>query len=130
MKRVLSISVLFFGVFFLTSAVFAQTAPQKAQISAAQQAQVRTNWVDADGDGICDNFGTANQGVGNAYKKMNGMKGQGQGMGNGSGNGNHYGDGSGIRPQDGTGFGAGQGSGNGTCDGTGPKGNGRRGGGK
>ena len=126
MKRTLSISALFLGVFFLANAIFAQTTPQKAQIKTNNQTQIRTNWVDADGDGICDNFGTAKQGSGK-MKRMNGQS-KGQGLGNGAGNGKHYGDGSGIRPQDGTGFGAGNGSG--TCNGTGRKGKGGRRGGK
>ena len=75
------------------------------------------NFVDANGDGICDNRDNPNvirpkDGTGKKYGAGNGF-----GMKNGKGNG--------------TGIcnGTGQGSGNGTgiCDGTGPKGKGRGG---
>lgn len=69
------------------------------------------NFVDADGDGICDLFQS--------------RAGQGQGQGRGKRGGYGPGDGTGhqgVGPRDGTGFGPGSGAGNGTCDGTGPKG--------
>ena len=71
------------------------------------------SFVDADGDGICDNF-------------QNGARaGNGAGQGKGKGYGRGKGDGTRVGPQDGTGFGPGPGAGGGTCDGTGPKGKGR-----
>ena len=74
-------------------------------------------FVDQDGDGVCDNFGTkAGQKLGN------GRQGKGYGPGNGTGN-------MGVGPKDGTGYGNKSGicTGTGTCDGTGPKGSqGRR----
>ncbi|MFH1198348.1 MAG: hypothetical protein V1720_21785 [bacterium] len=73
----------------------------------------KVNWVDANGDGICDNFGTTNQGSG-----------KGKGYGKKDGTGNH------VRPQDGTGYGKKGGNGTGICDGTGSKGRGNRGGNK
>ena len=84
----------------------------------------KTNWVDVDGDGICDNVGQNNKrGNKQGMKKMRNNKG-------------NFGDGSGLKPKDGTGFGKmnsagnviGDGTRTGVCDGTGVKGNGRRGG--
>lgn len=73
-------------------------------------------FIDANGDGICDNFGP---GKGSGLKNGSGKKyGSGKGFGMKSGNG--YG------ICDGTGKGPGRGNGTGVCDGTGPKG--RRGG--
>jgi hypothetical protein len=74
-------------------------------------------FVDADGDGICDNClgqgRAAGQGRGTAQGR------QGRGPGDGTGN-------QGVGPRDGSGFGAGSRAGG--CDGTGPKGRGKRGG--
>lgn len=95
----------------------------KAQSATLNGTQTGLNWIDENGDGICDNYGTENQGTGQRLgrrgKAVNGTTGQVGG----------YGDGTGVRPQDGTGFGrkAGNGTGTGTCDGTGPKGASRRG---
>jgi hypothetical protein len=69
-------------------------------------------FVDANGDGICDNFNTKS-GVRNGSGNKNGS-GKGFGMKGGRGNG------TGIC--DGTGRGNGGGNGTGICDGTGPKG--------
>jgi hypothetical protein len=44
----------------------------------------KLNWVDADGDGICDNFGTELQGV-NSQMKMNKGVNKGTGLGDGTG---------------------------------------------
>ena len=135
MKRLISFSVIAFSFAILTSAVYAQNTVKsqiKSQVKSQVQAQsgingiqARTNWVDLDGDGICDNFnnasGTKNAGNSKAFGMQN--KGNGSAMGMGAGKG--FGDGSGLHPQDGTGFGNknGGGTGTGVCDGTGPKGN-------
>jgi hypothetical protein len=87
------------------------------QSAAAQQKGTGTgargsHFVDQNGDGVCDNFGT------NAGQKMgNGPKGKGYGPGDGTGN-------MGQGPKDGTGNGAKTGTctGTGVCDGSGPKG--------
>jgi hypothetical protein len=75
-----------------------------------------TMFVDQNGDGVCDNFGT------NAGQKLgNSSQGKGYGPGNGTGN-------MGQGPKDGTGYGkksgvcTGTGTGTGVCDGSGPKG--------
>jgi len=87
------------------------TGPVKAAVSAGP------NFVDANGDGICDLYQTG-QGA---------RAGKGRRMGPADGTGNK-----GIGPRDGTGFGAraGAGGGNGICDGTGKgrSAGGRRGG--
>jgi len=91
---------------------------QKVQAKVQVQAKAQTGplFVDADGDGICDNLGAKlRQGKG----RMNAMHGKRHGPGDGTGN-------QGIRPMDGTGFGPGSGQGTGVCDGTGPKGRGGR----
>ncbi len=67
-------------------------------------------FVDQDGDGVCDNY-TARSG----QKMGNAHKGKGYGPGNGTGN-------MGQGPKDGTGYGKMGGNGTGLCDGTGPKG--------
>ena len=127
MKNIMKLAIVLFAFGILSSNLFAQEAQTVTQTKSLQ-----TNWVDADGDGICDNFGTANQGTGQQMRRMN--KGANKGMGKGTGIGKGYGDGTGVRPQDGTGFGRKSGSGTGKCDGTGTgstsgrKGGGRRGG--
>lgn len=85
-----------------------------AQSNTNPQPGSGVNWVDANGDGICDNFGTENQGINRT----------GKGYGKKDGTGNP------ARPQDGTGFGkkAGNTVSSGVCDGTGPKGAIKRGG--
>ena len=123
MKNLLRLSAALFFLAIISNSTFAQ------EVQNTNQQQLRqANWVDANGDGICDNFGTASQGSRNANKKMNkGLnKGVGQGLANGTMNGN--GDGTGVRPQDGTGFG--KKNGNGICDGTGNAGSGRKGSGR
>lgn len=106
MKRTALFIVTIFALFLIASTSNAQS------VGAPQQGS-RINWVDADGDGICDNVGTANQGANRT----------------GKGYGKKDGTGDPSRPQDGTGYGkkAGNAAG-GACDGTGPKGAAKRGG--
>ncbi|GMV95310.1 MAG: hypothetical protein AMXMBFR82_50880 [Candidatus Hydrogenedentota bacterium] len=87
------------------------------------------NYVDADGDGVCDNYGTS------ACNGCQGGKGQGKGQGvcDGTGKGQGKGKGQGVCDGSGKGQGKGQGKGKGTCDGTGKgqgKGKGKGKGGK
>ncbi len=116
MKRALILGI---GAMLVTATVAAaQGKPAAAAAQATGQTTVGANFVDANGDGICDNFQAGRRGAGQGQRQ-----GQGRGMGRGQGNGTH------IGPQDGTGFGApagaGAGTGTGICDGTGPKGRGR-----
>ena len=102
MKRTL---ILALGILAVSaSAAFAQTptTPQQPPAGTA----VGANFVDANGDGICDQFQAGTR--------------QGQGGGQAQ-------RGKRLGPQDGSGFGApaGAGTGTGICDGTGPKGKGR-----
>lgn len=108
MKRLALLTSVLFLVFFFASNSYAQTTPSGNGKGA------KVNWVDADGDGICDNVGTSQQGVNRS--------GKGYGKKDGSGNP--------VKPQDGTGFGkkGGNATGSGVHDGTGPKGNMNRGG--
>jgi len=110
MKRIVLIALfaLIAGVTFAN----AQTAPAPGTGTGPRAG---TAFVDANGDGICDNFqaGTGGQGA-QAGRR-------GKGPGNGTGN-------QGMGPRDGSGYGARSGNGSGICDGTGPKGMGRRGG--
>ena len=101
MKRALVMAV---GLVLAVAVVGSAQAPQTPAPTAPKAG---TAFVDANGDGICDNFQAGTP--------------QGKGYGQGRGRGTHVG------PQDGTGFGAGKGAGGGICDGTGPKGA-RRGG--
>lgn len=121
MKHLLNSSLAILIALVFSTSLFAQTDASGDKVQNKFMKQYKSNWVDADGDGICDNFGTENQG----QKMRNGATNNRQNF-----SGNRYGDGSGIRPQDGTGFGPGNGSGTGVCDGTGPKGNAKRGGGR
>lgn len=92
---------------FLAAPGLAQQAPQGP--SSTTQPRVGANFVDADGDGICDRN---QQQAGKRAAK-------GKGPANGSGN-------QGVGPKDGTGFGAmsgaGRGTGAGTCTGACPGG--------
>jgi hypothetical protein len=90
---------------FSASLAFAQTPTTPQPPSGTT---VGANFVDANGDGICDLFQSGNR--------------QGQGGGKAQ-------RGKRLGPQDGSGYdapaGAGTGTGTGICDGTGPKGKGR-----
>ena len=107
---ILAFVVLLFGA--VTAA--AQTAPsrQKATAQSRSGTNVGPNFVDANGDGICDHFQAGTR----PGRSGAGRRGGGYGPGDGTGN-------RGLGPRDGTGFGPGAGSG--VCDGTGPKGVGR-----
>ncbi|MEN8193800.1 MAG: hypothetical protein ABFS12_13340 [Bacteroidota bacterium] len=114
----------------LVLALFATTtfAQQNPDGKGVKRNEVKSQWVDADGDGICDNYDLKNQ---EAQKAMTrNKKNLRNKVGDGTGSGNGSGDGSALRPQDGTGFGKqlGDGTGTGECDGNGPQGNVKRGG--
>jgi hypothetical protein len=103
MKNALFLTIaILFSVVLLSTNVNAQTTGK------GNSKAPKTNWVDKNGDGICDNVGTANHG----------NKGTGKGYGKKDGSGNP------LSPADGTGFGKKGGKGNctGVCDGTGSKG--------
>lgn len=100
----------------------AQTNPPPANPNAP--AQVGPNFVDNDGDGICDRYQAGDR-TRTGKGARRGGKGTGRGgYGPGDGSGNQ-----GVGPRDGSGYGPGSGAGpgSGNCDGTGPKGQGRRG---
>jgi hypothetical protein len=123
MKQIINFAATLLVLTLLTTSIFAQeeirVQNQKMVKEQTLQGTNNTgpNWVDENGDGICDNVGTSKQGQGN---------GQGKGYGLKDGSGSH------VRPQDGTGYGKAAGAGNGTgdCDGTGSKGSSKRKGGK
>ncbi len=106
---VLALVVLLLGA----ATAMAQT-PQKPAVPQQPGTHVGPNFVDANGDGICDFYQTGTR------PGRQGTARGGFGPGDGTGN-------RGIGPKDGTGFGAGHGPGAaaGLCDGTGPKGPGR-----
>jgi len=108
MKRAAFLFAVVFSLIIFTTNSHAQST------TGTQPTGKGAGWVDANGDGICDNVGTANQGAAKA----------GKGYGKKDGTGNP------ARPQDGTGYGNKGGNANaaGTCDGTGPKGSAKRGG--
>jgi hypothetical protein len=103
MKRTL---ILALGILAVSASVAFAQAPTTPQPPSG--ARVGANFVDANGDGICDQFQAGNR--------------QGQGGGKAQ-------RGKRLGPQDGSGYGAGSGAaagtGTGVCDGTGPKGKGR-----
>ena len=126
MKRLINLSAILVLLSVFTATAFAQdnikSNNEARKMVQAQKVMQGTgaqsdNWVDADGDGICDNFGTENQGQGNGY-----------GLKDGSGGGTRPQDGTGHGKMNGAGNGTGTGSGTGVCDGTGSKGSQRRGG--
>ena len=108
MKRALILSFGLLMVLAVATAASAQTqttpAPQKRAGTA-----IGPNFIDANGDGICDNFQAG------ARAGQGGQKAGRGGYGPGDGTGHQ-----GMGPRDGTGFGPGAASG--LCDGTGPKG--------
>jgi hypothetical protein len=101
MKRTLVLAI---GILVLSAAAMSAQSPTTPQPPAGTT--VGANFVDANGDGVCDNFQSGNR--------------QGQGAGKAQ-------RGKRLGPQDGSGFGApaGAGTGTGICDGSGPKGKGR-----
>ena len=113
MKRIAIFAAALGAVMVMAGAASAQTTNPPASTPTT----VRPNFVDADGDGICDNCTGTPRGQGQGQKARRGKG--GYGPGNGTGN-------QGVGPRDGSGHGPGAGSGN--CTGTGPKGRGRRGG--
>ena len=124
MKRLISISVVLMLVSIFTSTILAQENNVKVRKEVKAQTLQGSNvsgpnWVDADGDGICDNFGTNNQGQG---------KGKQRGLKDGTKTRLMQKDGTRTRMmlKDGTGVGNGTGSGTGLCDGTGSKGSSKR----
>jgi len=107
MKRLINLSAILVLLSVFTTTAFAQDDikpnNEAKMVQAQKMVKVQTeNWVDADGDGICDNAGTDMQGQGN---------GKGYGKKDGTGNG--------AKPQDGTGFGKMNGAGNGSGTGSG-----------
>jgi hypothetical protein len=116
MKRLTILATALGAVMVMAGAASAQTtnpAPSNPP------ATVGPNFVDADGDGICDNCAGTGQGRGQGQKARRGRGGYGPGDGTGN---------QGMGPRDGSGYGPGGASGN--CTGTGPAGRsrGRRGG--
>jgi hypothetical protein len=105
MKRALILAV---GILSISAATAFAQSPTTPEAPATRT--VGADFVDANGDGICDNFQ-----AGTRQGQGNGMARRGKRLG----------------PQDGSGYGAGsgaavgRGNGTGVCDGTGPKGNGR-----
>ena len=116
MKRLVIFAAALGAVMVMAGAASAQTANPPASNAPTT---VGPNFVDADGDGICDNCTGTGQGRGQGQKARKGRGKGGYGPGNGTGN-------QGVGPRDGSGYGRGAGSGN--CTGTGPRGQGRRGG--
>lgn len=116
MKRAFAAAI---GILSISAAAASAQTPTGQQAPAAPQARTAASvgpfFVDANGDGICDN-----------YQSGAPRLGRGQGRGNAWGRGGRR-----LGPQDGSGFGAGSGAAvgrggrTGVCDGTGPKGNGR-----
>jgi hypothetical protein len=99
MKRIVILAVGILAVTAIAASAQTPTTPQAPGTSA-----IGANFVDANGDGICDTFQSGNR--------------QGQGGGKAQ-------RGKRLGPQDGSGYGAPAGTGTGVCDGTGPKGKGR-----
>lgn len=111
MKRLTIVAGALGTLILLAGAARAQAPnPPASQPPAAPGA----SFVDANGDGVCDNCTGTPQGSGKKARRGK----SGAGPGNGTGN-------QGIGPRDGSGYG--RGSGSGTCNGTGRGRAGRRG---
>ena len=111
MKRFAIFAAALGAVMVMAGAASAQTTNPPASTPTT----VGPNFVDANGDGICDNCTGTPRGQGQGQKARKGKG--GYGPGNGTGN-------QGVGPRDGSGYGPGAGSG--SCTGTGPSGRGRR----
>ena len=114
MKRILVMSA---GLVVLVATMAAAQTPTAP---GPQSPAVKgANFVDADGDGICDRFEAGTPGAQ--------ARGQGKAQGPRDGTGRQVRRGGGNAPGAGQGMGPGPGAGpgTGTCDGTGPKGRGR-----
>jgi hypothetical protein len=112
MKRLVIFAAALGAVMVMAGAASAQTPnPPASNVPTT----VGPNFVDADGDGICDRWQSGGQGRSRMGRRGRG----GNGPGNGAGN-------QGVGPRDGSGYGPGSAN----CDGTGPKGRGRRGAGR
>ena len=103
MKRILFALALILAV---TTFASAQSAPAPGSAQGAPTT-VGANFVDANGDGICDLYQAGRNGSQRGQRA-----GKGYGPGNGTGN-------MGAGPKDGTGYGPGTGVCTGTCTGTG-----------
>ena len=109
MKRFMILTVGAMVAFAATAS--AQSNPPPANPNPPAQSQVGPNYVDNDGDGVCDRYQDRDRTrAGKGARRGNGPR-------DGSGN-------QGVGPRDGSGYGPGSGA---NCDGTGPKGQGRRG---
>jgi hypothetical protein len=97
-----------FGVVIVMSGA----AGAQSQGTANAPTAVAPSFVDANGDGVCDNCTGTPRDRGQKARKGKG----GAGPGNGTGN-------QGVGPRNGSGYGRGGGS---SCNGTGPRGQGRR----
>lgn len=113
MKTRINLLVAVILALFISSSLLAQEQKSQNQNTKKIEAQKQVhtqgpNWIDENGDGICDNYEKDTNG--NQFK---GSKSKQNKKGK-------FGDGSGVQPQDGTGLGFKNGSG--TCDGTGSSG--------
>jgi hypothetical protein len=88
-------------VLLVSTAGFAEQRGGPGGPPPSQAKDVGPNFVDADGDGICDLY------------QANGGQRRGMGLGPRDGSGRR-----GVGPRDGTGYGPGRGNGAGICDGT------------
>ncbi len=120
------------GIFFTSSETFGQQGTGKKASKGFVDANgdgINDNAIDSDGDGIINcldpDYARPMDGTGRKLMKGNASKLGKGGFGPANGTGNN-----GVGPKDGTGYGAitSTGTGTGICDGTGPKGNARRGG--
>jgi len=114
----------FLGSMALVALLGLTAGPARADDDTKGPAQkVGRSFVDADGDGVCDNCTSARPGQGRGQGKGTarvGNSGRRGGYGPGDGTGNQ-----GVGPRDGSG--KGRGSRAGDCDGSGPHGQGSRG---
>jgi hypothetical protein len=111
--KALKLKTTIFAIAAITLAATASFTNAQSKGTNTTPGKHGTLFIDANGDGICDNFNNPNvKHQGNGYGKKNG---------NGKGFGMKHGNGSGIC----NGTGKGTGNGGGVCDGTGPKGKGR-----
>ena len=122
--------VFLLGIFLLSNESYSQQNGGKKASKGFVDVNgdgINDNAIDSDGDGIINcldpDYVRPQDGTGRKLMKGNAIKLGKGGFGPANGTGNQV-----VGPKDGTGYGSGTGTGTGICDGTGPKGNARRGG--
>lgn len=132
MKQLINLSITMLVLSFFTATIFAQSNNIKKNKNHFKKAHgqlvnsQRANWIDANGDGICDDFTTVKDNNNGHGYRLKDRRSAGIRLKNGTGFGRKSGVGIKIQNNK-NGNSAGTGFGSGVCSGNGPKGSVRRG---